>query len=197
MPVCDGCGATVGDAHIRARIERLEMATRYRPIHIQVLVLDAAPFASPEDFFYHAASDHSARSTESQAYFDALIRCAGEHASPSSGQADALGEFQKQGLFLANVVECPVEANLDQALGSCAPSILKRIQFSYKPKYVALISPALASIVPSLSQNGWAERLILNAGAPFDIRSTDGSPDASRLGPAVRDRLAKAVSSSA
>ena len=197
MPVCDGCGATVDDAHIRARIERLEMATRYRPIHIQVLLLDAAPFARPADFFYHGSDDLSERSAESRAYFEALIPCTGENASRFSRKADALAEFQKQGLFLANVVECPVGASLDQALGRCAPSILKRIQFSYKPKYVALIAPALASIVPSLSQNGWAERLVLNAGAPFDIRSAAGSPDASSLARGVRERLAKTVSSSA
>jgi hypothetical protein len=197
MPVCDGCGATVDDAHIRARIERLEMATRYRPIHIQVLLLDAAPFAPPADFFYHETDDLSERSAESRAYFDALLQCTGDDVSRFSRKADALAEFQKQGLFLANVVECPVGANLDEALGRCAPSILKRIQFSYKPKYVALIASALASIVPSLSQNGWAERLVLNAGAPFDIRSAIASAHASSLARNVRERLAKAVSSSA
>jgi hypothetical protein len=197
MPVCDGCGAAVGDAHIRARIERLEMATRYRPIHIQVLLLDAAPFAPSADFFYHEAGDLSERSAESRAYFDALMQCTGEDVSRFFRKADALAEFQKQGLFLANVVECPVGANLDEALGRCAPFILKRIQFSYKPKYVALIAPALASFVPSLSQNGWADRLVLNAGAPFEIRSAIGSADTSSLARGVRDRLAKAVSSSA
>ena len=197
MPVCDGCGATVDDAHIRARIERLEMATRHRPIHIQVLLLDAVPFARPADFFYHEADDLSEGTAESRAYFDALIQCTGEDAFRLSRKVDALAEFQKHGLFLTNVVECPVDANLDEALGRCAPSILKRIEFSYKPKYVALIAPALASIIPSLSQNGWADRLVLNAGAPFDIRSAIRSPDASGLARGVRERLAKAVSSSA
>jgi hypothetical protein len=197
MPLCDGCGATVDDAHIRARIERLEMATRYRPIHIQVLLLDAAPFARPADFFYYETDDLSERSAESRAYFGALMQCAGENVSRFSREADALAEFQKQGLFLTNVVECPVGANLDDALGRCAPSILKRIQFSYKPKYLALIAPALASIIPSLSQNGWADRLVLNAGAPFDIRSAIGRADRSGVARGVRERLAKAVSSSA
>ena len=197
MPVCDGCRAIVDDAHIRARIERLEMATRYRPIHIQVLLLDAAPFAGPTDFFYHEADDLRDRSAESRAYFDALIQCTGENLSRFSRKAEALAEFQKQGLFLANVVECAVGANLDEALGQCAPSILKRIQFSYKPKYVALIAPALASIVRSLSQNSWADRLVLNAGAPFDIRSAAGSSGTLDLARDVRARLATAVSSSA
>jgi hypothetical protein len=197
MPVCDGCGATVDDAHIRARIERLEMATRYRPIHIQVLILDAAPFARAEDFFYRATADRSERSAESRAYFDALIQCTGESPSRFSREADALAEFQKQGLFLTNVVECPAGANLDEALGRCARSVLNRIEFSYKPKHVALISPALVSVVSSLSLSDWAERLILTAGAPFDIRSTSGGSGALQLARGVRDRLAKAISNSA
>jgi hypothetical protein len=187
MPVCDGCGAIVDDAHIRARIERLEMATRYRPIHIQVLLLDAAPTARPEDFFYRAAGD---RSAGSRAYFEALIKCTGEDPAQFSREADALAEFQKQGLFLTNVVECPVGPDLNAAVGRCAPSLLKRIQFSYKPKYLALISPALASVIPMLSEGGWAERLILNAGAPFHPGSADEAAD---LANGVRDKLAKTV----
>src|ERR1700719_4321526 len=38
MRVCDGCGAPADEAHVRQRIERLEMATRFRPIHIQGLL---------------------------------------------------------------------------------------------------------------------------------------------------------------
>src|ERR1700685_3343133 len=111
MPVCDGCGATVDDAHIRDRIERLEMATRYRPIHIQVLILDAAPPVRPEDYFYRATSDGSERSPKSRAYFDALIKSAGDNPARFSTDAHALAEFQRRGLFLTNVVECPADAD--------------------------------------------------------------------------------------
>ncbi len=52
MPVCDGCGMQADDAHIRRRIERLELATRFRPIHIQALLIDAAPPSRSEDYFY-------------------------------------------------------------------------------------------------------------------------------------------------
>ena len=77
MVVCDGCGAQADDAHIRARIERLELATRFRPIHIQVLLIDAAPPARPEDYFYAVTKDRSIRSVDSRAYFDELMKCAG------------------------------------------------------------------------------------------------------------------------
>jgi hypothetical protein len=37
--LCDGCGQPATPEHIAERIHRLELATRYRPIHIQVLWL--------------------------------------------------------------------------------------------------------------------------------------------------------------
>ena len=195
MLVCDGCGTHVDDAHIRARIERLEMATRYRPIHIQVLLLDAAPPESAEDFFYRVNGDRSDRSSSSRTYFDALLKCTGEDPSRFPSEVDALAEFQRRGLFLTNVVECFAGAGLDAAVERCAPSLLKRIQFSYKPKFVAPISPALAAILRLLQQGGWADRLILDGGMPFDVRSSAHGPV--DLAVAVSEKLTKAASNSA
>jgi hypothetical protein len=196
MPVCDGCGAQVDDAHIRARIERLEMATRYRPIHIQVLLLDAAPPERAEDFFYRTAGDRSERGAASRAYFDALLRCTGEDPSRFPSEVDALAEFQRRGLFLTNVVECFTGSGLKSAMERCAPSLLKRIQFSYKPKYVAPISLALHGMLPLLRDGGWTDRLVLDDETPFDVRSS--SPHApAGLAAAVNEKLTKAASSSA
>jgi hypothetical protein len=194
MPVCDGCGANVDDAHIRSRIERLEMATRDRPIHIQVLLLDAAAPARAEDFLYRAGGDHSERSPEARNYFDVLMKCAGEDSSRMSTERDRLAEFQRRGLFLANVVECAAGSDLDTALGRCAPSLLKRIQFSYKPKFVAPISHALQGTMRMFADSGWADCLILNGSRPFDVRVPG---EAQMLALAVNERLAKAVSNSA
>jgi hypothetical protein len=66
MPVCDGCGAQADDAHIRRRIERLELSTRFRPIHIQVLLIDAAPPTRHEEYFYRAAVNRDDRSRGSR-----------------------------------------------------------------------------------------------------------------------------------
>jgi hypothetical protein len=52
MAICDGCGREVSAEHIRARIERLELATRYRPVHIQTLLVGDAPPQRAEDYFY-------------------------------------------------------------------------------------------------------------------------------------------------
>jgi hypothetical protein len=192
MPVCDGCGARVDDTHIRARIERLEMATRYRPIHIQVLLLDVAPPARAEDFFYRPAGDRPERSPAARAYFDGLLACADENPARFLRETDALAEFQRRGLFLTNVVECSIESDLHAALNRCAPSLLKRLQFSYKPKYVAPISTTLKGLLPLLGDGGWADRLILDRGAPFDLRSRGAN-----FAAAVNGKLTKTVSSSA
>lgn len=197
MPVCDGCGAVVDDAHIRARIERLEMATRYRPIHIQVLLLDAAPPARAEDFFYRAAGEGAERSVGPRAYFDALMACADENPTRFVREEDALAEFQRRGLFLTNVVECSAEADLDAAVKRCAPSLVKRLQFSYKPKYVAPISSALRGVLPGLADGAWADRLILDGGAPFDVHSASVAQPGANLAVAVREKLAKAVANPA
>ena len=196
MPVCDGCGAQVDDAHIRARIERLEMATRFRPIHIQVLILGVAPPARPEDYFYRAAEQGTERSSGAREFFDAMLKCTGEDPSRFATESEALAEFQRRGLFLTHVVECPegTEAEREAALARCAPSLGKRIQFSYKPKFVAPIFSALQTVVPFLANAGMAERLILDGDQPFDPFQNSG---ADRFANAVSEKLAKAVSSTA
>jgi hypothetical protein len=197
MPVCDGCGAQVDDAHIRARIERLEMATRYRPIHIQVLLLDAAPPERAEDFFYGAVGNRAERSDGARAYSNALLHCTGEDPSRFSSEIDARAELQRHGLFLTNVVECSTDSGLAAALQRCAPSLLKRIQFSYKPKYVVPISTALRGILPLLREGGWTDRLILDGGEPFDVRSSAAAHAPGDLAAAVSEKLTKAISNSA
>ena len=129
MPVCDGCGAQVDDAHIRARIKRLEMATRYRPIHIQVLLVGVAPPPRPEDYLYRTAESGTDRSPGSRVFLDTLIHAAGENPARFATESEALTEFQRRGIFLAHVVECPaVGSEREAALERCATSLAKRTQ---------------------------------------------------------------------
>ncbi len=166
MTFCDSCGAPADDRHVRERIERLELATRLRPVHIQVLLLDATPPARPEDYFYRIAKDRSVRSADARNYFDGLIACSGTNAAGEIGEEAALEAFQRRGLFLAYAVECPVsdDATLAGAMERVAPTLLKRLQISYRPKYVALLSESLHGIIPVLRDAGWADRLILDEG---------------------------------
>ena len=137
MPVCDGCGATVDSEHIRSRIERLEMATRYRPVHIQTLVVGTAPPERLDEYFYASEKDGA--------------------------------ELQRNGIFLVYAAECPLPAGSDaaEAMRRGAPTLIKRVQFSYKPKSIVLFSPATAQLLPALREAGLGERLILKDGTVF------------------------------
>jgi hypothetical protein len=169
VTLCDSCGAPADDRHVRERIERLELATRLRPVHIQVLLLDAAPPPRPEDYFYRVVKNRSVRSADARNYFDELIACSGTNAAGEIGEEAALEAFQRRGLFLAYAVECPVrdDAALANAVGRVAPTLLKRLQISYRPKYVAVLSESLQGLIPVLHDAGWADHLILDDGKPF------------------------------
>ena len=103
MPICDGCGAQVDEAHIRRRIERLELATRFRPIHIQVLLLDAAPLAAPADDFYRAAGSIK-RSAASQMFFDEIAKSIGRNSHDTTEEESVLTEFQRRGFYPCSFV---------------------------------------------------------------------------------------------
>jgi hypothetical protein len=182
MSICDGCGARVDDAHIRQRIERLESATRFRPVHISVLLVDAAPPARMEDYFYRVRGDHSLRSSTSREFFDGLMNCAGVGPAAGRNEEVALVEFQRRGYFLIGVVECALANPSDvyTAIERAAPALLRRVRVSYKPKSIALLSRGTQPLVEPFQQSDWAGRLILHDGKPFD-------------GPAGYELLAKAL----
>jgi hypothetical protein len=193
MPLCDGCGAQVDEAHIRRRIERLELATRFRPIHIQVLVLDAAPSSAQEDYFYRAASSVP-RSPESQKFFDEITKCIGPSLDKSQTEESTLAEFQRRGFYLAYAVECPVETPEQlAAVTRLAPTVLLRLNASYKPKFVAPISAVLQPVISLLENNSWTHRLILHDGKPFDHRSRENAGQPSAFGAPLADRLSQAA----
>lgn len=169
MSVCDGCGAVADDKHIRERIERLELATRFRPVHIQVLLVDAAPPPRIEDYFYRAAQDREVRSAKGRDYFDRLMKAAGPTTGPGVPEEAALGDFQRRGLFLTYVVECPVAAphDLGNRVARLFPTLLKRVQLSYRPKAVALLSDPSSELIEDFRAAGWGGCLVLDEGAPF------------------------------
>lgn len=170
MSVCDGCGAQVEDAHIRQRIERLELATRFRPVHISALLIDAAPPFRFEDYFYRAANDRSERSSASRAFFDELASCAGVAHGSGISEETSLAEFQRRGFFLIGAVECALEKLSDPAAAveRSAPVVLRRVNVSYKPRAIALLSQWTHPLVPVFQANGWGDRLVLDEGRPFD-----------------------------
>lgn len=195
MPVCDGCGAPADDAHIRRRIERLELATRFRPVHVQVLVLEAAPPVRPEDYFYRAAADRSLRSLPSRMFFDEMAKCAGFAPGSEISEEKVLAEFQRRGLLLAWAVECPLEEHNDAAgaLNAMSSTLLKRIQTSYKPKRIVPIGQRMAELIPFLELSGFGERMVLNEGGSFVDPFLGDPQNQAEFGTALGDRLCRAL----
>src|SRR5215469_12969803 len=172
MRVCDGCGAEVDEAHIRRRIERLEMATRFRPIHIQVLLLGDAPPTSTEDYFYRIPVQGETRSAGGNRFAAEMMAAAGITSEEVTNAESALADFQRCGFYLADAVECPVTPEeLDERVSRLAPTIIKRIAFSYRPKYVAVVGVAAHRLIPVLKKSAIGEKLV----TPESRESTSGT----------------------
>jgi hypothetical protein len=194
--ICDGCGMEADARHIRERIERLELATRFRPIHIRALLIDAVPPTRSADYFYRAARDRSTRSNSSRNYFDQIVGLNRAAADAEIEEESALSEFQRRGLFLAYAVECPfpgAATALDDTVRKLAPTLLKRVQVSYRPKLVALLSPEAGELIPALLGAGWGGRLILDKGRPFSLPELGHTASQEGLAGKLGGRLVKAL----
>jgi hypothetical protein len=165
--VCDGCGLPASADHMAQRLERLELATRFRPIHISVLFVALDPMARPEDDFY--------RPPESRDFFDSFLT-----ALDIPADTAGLLEFQSRGYYLTYLCECPVEPphapdpDTDENLVGdriprLAPTLVKRIRFNYKPKYVALLGTRLRPLIGILEQSGLGTLLLLDRGGPLEL----------------------------
>jgi hypothetical protein len=141
--LCEACGQLASPEHIARRLRRLEWTTRYRPLHIQSLLLSAIAPVDDADFLY--APDGQFHG-EAGALLDAL------ELSREGKSADTiLTEVQKRGILFTHVLECPLEpsqkdSSLQQLLERRIPSNLARIRRSLKPKRLLLLSPELAGV---------------------------------------------------
>lgn len=141
---CDGCGQLADSAHISRRLERLAWTTRFRPFHIQALLLSAVAPQNNSGFLY---SPNESFRSEAAAILQAVqISVAGK--SPEAIQI----EFQKLGLMLTHVLECPLDDTVSPAdaqalLAKQLPVAITRIRRSLKPKRVLLLYPQLLPLV--------------------------------------------------
>jgi len=170
--LCDGCGLPASPEHIRERLARLELATRFRPIHISVLFVTPAPEAdvdfyditappSPAHDLLLAALSISPSETAATADRGPSDANSQSTAAAASATELRLAEFQRRGFYFASTCECPLpHAVATQAVERLAPTFLKRVQFSYKPKFVVLLSDLLAPMVPLLCAGGQGIRIL-------------------------------------
>ncbi len=158
--ICDGCGQRVDADHVRQRIARLERATSFRPIHIATLLLWHAPPPRLEDYFYSAAAGGE-RGAEWAAFFERTLQRCGI-ASDGRTPGDLLTDLQRQGFFVADCVECPLPVDAafaERLLMESAATVIKRIQYSYKPKAVVVLGEA-RKLLGALRESDYVMRLL-------------------------------------
>jgi len=169
--LCDGCGLPASPDHIAARIERLQWATRFRPIHIDVLFIALEPMARLQDDFYGPP--------EARQFFAPLLRSL--NIVPDSGHEEGEGkgreadiarlvEFQRRGYYLTHVSECPLGAeqgmnDVGECISRLAPTLFKRIRFNYKPKHVAVLGNNLDRLIELFGEAGMSPLLDLSGAA--------------------------------
>jgi hypothetical protein len=184
---CDGCGQMASPEHIARRLRRLEWATRYRPVHIQTLLLGGVAPREDAEFLY-------APSGEFRGEGEAVLRAVGiETGRPSfeaQGEQKAIpttasparktiedihAEFQAGGFFLTHILECPLEDGLKSASNAAnllrkhLPAVASRVRRSLKPKRVMLVTEMPQDVVQDIVALDLGCEVKLNEGRPFAL----------------------------
>lgn len=146
---CDGCGQAASPEHFAGRLQRLEWTSRFRPVHIQTLLVAAISPGSDAAFLYNPAGNWTGEAAE-------LLTAANIQTADKNPEA-VLAEFQKLGLQLIYVLDCPLENNpgeseIQALLQNQLRSSIARIRRSLKPKRVRLIAPQLEAFAAQLSE---------------------------------------------
>jgi hypothetical protein len=179
---CDGCGQLASSDHIARRLQRLEWTTRYRPVHINALLLGGVSPAVDGDFLYSGKFAGEA---------GRLLEAVGISTAGKSAEA-VLVEFQRGGFFLTHVLECPLERKdadepaVQELLSHRVPQVMARIRRSLKPKRVIPISGLLSPFCATLSGGNLGCSVILDDGRVFGMDSLEGEGAAHRLGEALK-----------
>jgi hypothetical protein len=172
---CDGCGQSASSEHLARRLQRLEWSTRHRPLHINTLLLSAVSPAKDSAFFYSGATPPEG---EAAWLLEALL-IPWEGNPPGS----FLNEFQKRGLFLMHVLECPLDppnlavAGLATRLEAHLPSAVTRIRRSLKPRCVALLAAELLPLAGQLTESSLGCPVLLHSDKPFEIMKKGGTTE--------------------
>jgi hypothetical protein len=147
---CDGCGQLASAEHIARRLQRLEWATRFRPIHIQALLLAASAPESDSEFLYSPEAPFTGLASD--------LLSALSISTAGKSNEEILADFQKRGLFLAYLLECPIAPGTEPTeavdlLDRHLPQAVARIRRSLKPKRALVLSKDLQRFLPQLSES--------------------------------------------
>jgi len=163
---CDGCGQLANSAHISRRLERLAWATHFRPVHIQALLLSGIVPSRNSDFLYSPSTSFQ-NGTEA-----ATILKAAQLSTEGKSHETILTEFQKLGLMLTHILECPLDENVSTSVAPALlqkqlPATIARIRRSLKPKRLLLISCELQPFVDHFHHAGLDCPVLKSPGTTF------------------------------
>jgi|SRR5689334_5427803 hypothetical protein len=176
---CDGCGQVGSPEHIARRLRRLEWATRYRPVHIQTLLLGGVAPREDAEFLYTPGGEFRGEGA-------ALLRAVGIPFPGNSTEA-VHAEFQGAGFFLTQVLECPLEGSPKSAINASnlmcehLPAVASRIRRSLKPKRVMLVTEMPQEVVQDILALDLGCEVILNEGKPFALAPSVKEGEISRF----------------
>jgi len=182
--ICDGCGQSASPEHLAARFRRLEWATRFRPLHIQTLLLGAVTPANDAEYIYADAEKFSGEASD-VLRVAGILQVAGVDGAGKSPEV-LHHELQRTGVFVVHVLECPLEPVLEagdglaQLLAKRVPATLTRIRRSLKPRRVALVGAPLNSAVDSFTAEALGCEVILDRGSAFKWDGTVESAETLR-----------------
>jgi hypothetical protein len=169
--LCDGCGQSASAEHLAARFRRLEWSTRYRPLHVNTLVLGAVVPSADSEFVYSGAVPFSGEAA-------GLLQVAG--ISAESKTADTIHhEFQRAGFFVVHLLDCPVKgavagsAEVSALLARRLPTTFARIRKSIKPKRLVLLGAQLDPFVEKFQAEVLGCALLLDGGKSFKLPEGD------------------------
>lgn len=194
---CDGCGQTGTAEHIARRLRRLEWATRYRPVHIQTLLLGGVAPHDDAEFLYAPGGDFRGEG-------ETLLRAVGIPFAGKSAET-VQAEFQSAGFFLTHVLECPLEYGAEEGfltllrsvrnderegagenallreggltdatrlLREHLPAVASRIRRSLKPKRVMLVTEMSQELAQDILSLDLGCPVVLDDGKPFRFNSS-------------------------
>jgi hypothetical protein len=175
--------------HLATRFRRLEWATRYRPVHIQTLLLGAVTPAKDVEFVYADVAEFGGEAAR-------VLSVAGIATGGKTAEA-IRHELQRAGIFVAHVLECPLEENaagndaLAQLLAKRLPNTLTRIRRSIKPKQMAPIAAELDFLLKKLTAEALGCAVILDGGRAFKLDEGNESVERLRASLAVSTTAAR------
>ena len=176
---CDGCGQPASPEHIAKRLQRLEWTTRYRPLHIDTLLLGAVAPRNDADFLYAEGGAFTGEA-------GIILEVTGLSTSGKPPES-TLAEFQRGGFLLTYVLDCAVEegaknrTTVHSMLAERLPAVLARIRRSLRPKRLVPISQMLEPVLQGLAQADLGCSILLDAGQPFALDEDSPDPAIARL----------------